>query len=64
MYSKIILKNNNIDLGENYLIQYLICLMTQLMQWVLLIKYIMPSLLQMGDRMANSFGIENRCPFR
>ena len=26
-------------------------------------KLIMPSLLQMGDRMASSFGIENRCPF-
>ena len=26
-------------------------------------KVIMPSLLQMGDRMASSFGIENRCPF-
>lgn len=25
--------------------------------------YIMPSLLQMGDRMASAFGIENRCPF-
>ncbi len=26
-------------------------------------KLIMPSLLQMGDRMAGAFGIENRCPF-
>lgn len=26
-------------------------------------KIIMPSLLQMGDRMAGAFGIENRCPF-
>lgn len=26
-------------------------------------KVIMPSLLQMGDRMASAFGIENRCPF-
>ena len=26
-------------------------------------KVIMPSLLQMGDRMASSHGIENRCPF-
>ena len=26
-------------------------------------KYVMPSLLQMGDRMASAFGIENRCPF-
>ena len=26
-------------------------------------KIIMPSLLQMGDRMASSHGIENRCPF-
>lgn len=26
-------------------------------------KLIMPSLLQMGDRMASAFGIENRCPF-
>ncbi len=25
--------------------------------------YILPSLLQMGDRMASAFGIENRCPF-
>jgi len=25
--------------------------------------YILPSLLQMGDRMASLFGIENRCPF-
>lgn len=25
--------------------------------------YILPSLLQMGDRMAANFGIENRCPF-
>lgn len=25
--------------------------------------YILPSLLQMGDRMASMFGIENRCPF-
>ena len=23
----------------------------------------MPSLLQMGDRMASAFGIENRCPY-
>lgn len=26
-------------------------------------KLIMPSLLQMGDRMCSSFGIENRCPY-
>ena len=26
-------------------------------------KYIFPSLLQMGDRMASNFSIENRCPF-
>ena len=26
-------------------------------------KYVMPSLLQMGDRMSSAFGIENRCPF-
>ena len=26
-------------------------------------KLILPSLLQMGDRMASAFGIENRCPF-
>jgi len=26
-------------------------------------KLILPSLLQMGDRMAGAFGIENRCPF-
>ena len=26
-------------------------------------KIIMPSLLQMGDRMASAFGIENRCPY-
>lgn len=26
-------------------------------------KIVMPSLLQMGDRMAGAFGIENRCPF-
>lgn len=26
-------------------------------------KFILPSLLQMGDRMASAFGLENRCPF-
>ena len=26
-------------------------------------KLIMPSLLQMGDRMSSSFGVENRCPY-
>ena len=26
-------------------------------------KLILPSLLQMGDRMSSSFGIENRCPY-
>ena len=26
-------------------------------------KVIMPSLLQMGDRMSAAFGVENRCPF-
>jgi asparagine synthase (glutamine-hydrolysing) len=26
-------------------------------------KYVMPSLLQMGDRMSSAFGLENRCPF-
>ena len=26
-------------------------------------KLIMPGLLQMGDRMSSSMGIENRCPF-
>tara|TARA_Y100000310_G_C20693239_1_gene823764 strand:+ start:1266 stop:2795 length:1530 start_codon:yes stop_codon:yes gene_type:complete len=26
-------------------------------------KVILPSLLQMGDRMASAFGLENRCPF-
>jgi asparagine synthetase B (glutamine-hydrolysing) len=26
-------------------------------------KLVLPSLLQMGDRMAGAFGIENRCPF-
>jgi len=26
-------------------------------------KIVMPSLLQMGDRMASAFGLENRCPF-
>ena len=26
-------------------------------------KVIMPSLLQMGDRMSSAFGVENRCPF-
>ncbi len=26
-------------------------------------KFVMPSLLQMGDRMSSAFGLENRCPF-
>ena len=26
-------------------------------------ELVMPSLLQMGDRMASSFSLENRCPF-
>jgi len=26
-------------------------------------KLVMPSLLQMGDRMSSAFGIENRCPY-
>jgi len=26
-------------------------------------KYVLPSLLQMGDRMASNFSLENRCPF-
>jgi len=64
MYTKIILKNNNFSLGEKLFkpIFEKFDDPVNAMGYVDF-KFIMPSLLQMGDRMASAFGIENRCPY-
>ncbi len=64
MYSKIILKNNNYKLAEK-LFKPIFEMFDDPINAMGYIdfKFIMPSLLQMGDRMASAFGIENRCPY-
>jgi asparagine synthase (glutamine-hydrolysing) len=63
-YLKIVLKNNNYKLG----LKYLDSIFEMFDDPINAIgffdfKYVMPSLLQMGDRMSSAFGIENRCPY-
>ena len=64
VYTKIILKNNNYKLGEK-LFKPIFEMFDDPINAMGYIdfKYVMPSLLQMGDRMASAFGIENRCPY-
>ena len=63
VYTKIILKNNY-KLGEK-LFKPIFEMFDDPINAMGYIdfKYVMPSLLQMGDRMASAFGIENRCPY-
>jgi len=64
IYSKIILKDNNYDMGEKLFKPIFEKFDDPInaMGYVDF-KYVMPSLLQMGDRMASAYGIENRCPY-
>lgn len=64
IYTKLIIKNNNYSLGYN-LFKPIFEMFDDPINAMGFIdfKYVMPSLLQMGDRMASAFGIENRCPY-
>jgi len=63
-YLKIVLKNNNYELGSKYLDPIFEMFDDPINAIGFFdFKYIMPSLLQMGDRMSSAFGIENRCPY-
>jgi len=64
IYSRLIMKNN-----DTYLAQKLFSPIFEMFEdpinamGFIDFKFIMPSLLQMGDRMSGAFGLENRCPF-
>ncbi len=64
IYSRLIMKNN-----DTYLAQKLFSPIFEMFEdpinamGFIDFKFIMPSLLQMGDRMSSAFGLENRCPY-
>lgn len=63
-FAKITARNENIELVKNHLRPYFEMFEDPINAMGFAdFKLVMPSLLQMGDRMAGAFGIENRCPF-
>jgi asparagine synthase (glutamine-hydrolysing) len=63
-FAKITARNENIELVKEQLRPYFEMFSNPINAMGFAdFKLIMPSLLQMGDRMAGAFGIENRCPF-
>ncbi len=63
-FAKITARNGNIDLAREWLKPHFARFENPIHAMGFAdFKLIMPSLLQMGDRMAGAFGIENRCPF-
>lgn len=63
-FSKITSRNKNFNLVENYYKKYFEMFDDPINAMGFAdFKLIMPSLLQMGDRMSAAFGLENRCPF-
>ena len=63
-FSKITARNGNSELAREWLKPYFDRFENPISAMGFAdFKLVMPSLLQMGDRMAGAFGIENRCPF-
>ena len=63
-FAKITARNGNVELARQWLRPYFERFSDPINAMGFAdFKLVMPSLLQMGDRMAGAFGIENRCPF-
>ncbi len=63
-FAKITARNGNVALARQFLQPYFEMFKDPINAMGFAdFKLVMPSLLQMGDRMAGAFGIENRCPF-
>jgi asparagine synthase (glutamine-hydrolysing) len=63
-FAKITARNGNVELAREWLRPYFDRFDDPINAMGFAdFKLVMPSLLQMGDRMAGAFGIENRCPF-
>jgi asparagine synthase (glutamine-hydrolysing) len=63
-YTRLVLKNNNISLAQKLFSPIFEMFEDPINAMGFIdFKYVMPSLLQMGDRMSGAFGLENRCPF-
>lgn len=63
-FAKITARNGNIDLVRQWIQPYFKRFEDPINAMGFAdFKLILPSLLQMGDRMAGAFGLENRCPF-
>lgn len=63
-FAKITARNGNVDLAREWLAPYFERFADPINAMGFAdFKLVMPSLLQMGDRMAGAFGLENRCPF-
>jgi asparagine synthase (glutamine-hydrolysing) len=63
-FAKITARNGNVELAREWLKPYFDRFDDPINAMGFAdFKLVMPSLLQMGDRMAGAFGIENRCPF-
>ena len=63
-FAKITARNDNVELVKRTLSPYFEMFSDPISAMGFAdFKLIMPSLLQMGDRMASAFGLENRCPF-
>ena len=63
-YARLVLKNNNISLAQKLFSPIFEMFEDPINAMGFIdFKYVMPSLLQMGDRMSGAFGLENRCPF-
>jgi asparagine synthase (glutamine-hydrolysing) len=63
-FAKITARSDGIELAREYLRPYFEAFEDPINAMGFAdFKLVMPSLLQMGDRMAGAFGLENRCPF-
>lgn len=63
-FAKITARNSNVELAREWLKPYFDRFEDPINAMGFAdFKLVMPSLLQMGDRMAGAFGLENRCPF-
>jgi asparagine synthase (glutamine-hydrolysing) len=63
-FAKMTARNENVELAKEYIRPYFEMFADPISAMGFAdFKLVMPSLLQMGDRMAGAFGLENRCPF-
>lgn len=63
-FAKVTARNDNVELVKEWLRPYFDLFEDPINAMGFAdFKLVMPSLLQMGDRMAGAFGLENRCPF-